>query len=87
MLTKEGFFKMLRLKNWQMHKGKNSNLVKNYTQKGFCFLQFLLCRQTGDHPQEDLAKFGYRSDAKVRNFKNLFIFWLPAEFCSRNLAI
>jgi hypothetical protein len=87
MLTKEGFFKILRLKNRQMHKEKKSNFVKNYTQKGFCFLQFLLCRQTGDHPQEDLAKFGYRSEAKVHNFKNIFTFWLPAEFCCRKLAI
>jgi hypothetical protein len=87
MLTKEGFFKILRLKNWQTHKEKNSNLVKNYTKKGVCFLRILLSRQTGDHPQEDLAKFGYRSDAKVHNFKSLFTFWLPAEFCCRNLAI
>jgi len=28
------------------------------------------------HPQEDLAKFGYRPTMKVENFKNPFIFWL-----------
>jgi hypothetical protein len=26
----------------------------------------LWCCQTGDHPQEDLAKFGYRSGMKVK---------------------
>jgi len=27
--------------------------------------QLLWCSQTGDHPQEDLAKFGYRPDVEV----------------------
>ncbi len=36
--------------------------------------QFLWCSQTGDHPQEDLAKFGYKPYLKVENFKNPFIF-------------
>jgi hypothetical protein len=27
--------------------------------------------QTGSHPQEDLAKFGYRPDVKVKKIKNL----------------
>jgi hypothetical protein len=75
----------------EVEKSTNTKKKIKFSQKlhpkGFCFLQFLLCRQTGDHPQEDLVKFGYRSDAKVHNFKNLFIFWLPGEFCCRNLAI
>jgi hypothetical protein len=29
----------------------------------------LWCCQTGDHPQEDLAKFGYIPNMKVENFK------------------
>jgi hypothetical protein len=29
------------------------------------------------HPQEDLAKFGYRPEMKVENFNNPSIFWLP----------
>jgi len=33
---------------------------------GFLF-SILWCCQTGDHPQEDLAKFGYRSGMKVKN--------------------
>jgi hypothetical protein len=27
--------------------------------------------QTGNHPQEDLAKFGYRPDVKVEKIQNL----------------
>jgi hypothetical protein len=38
--------------------------------------------QTGDHPQEELAKFGYRPDVKEEvYFNNPFIFWLPAGTC------
>ncbi len=33
------------------------------------FFSILWCRQTGDHPQEDLAKFGYIPNMKVENFK------------------
>jgi len=29
------------------------------------------------HPQEDLAKFGYRPEMKVENSINPSIFWLP----------
>jgi len=32
------------------------------------FFPILLCDKTGDHPQEDLAKFGYRPDMKVEIF-------------------
>jgi hypothetical protein len=43
--------------------------------------------QTGDDPQEDLAKFGYGPDMKVIFFlKNAFIFWLTARTCCRNMA-
>jgi hypothetical protein len=39
----------------------------------------LLRSQIGDnHPQEELAKFGYMSKRKVEKFKNLAIFWRPA---------
>jgi hypothetical protein len=30
----------------------------------FCSPNFVIS-QTGDHPQEDIAKFGYRQDMKV----------------------
>ncbi len=29
------------------------------------------------HPQEDLAKFGYRQEMKVEKFNNPSIFWPP----------
>ncbi len=32
--------------------------------------------QIVDHPKEDLAKFGYRSDTQVNNIRILLIFWL-----------
>jgi hypothetical protein len=34
--------------------------------KGF-FFPILLCRHTSDHPQEEIAKFGYRLERKVYN--------------------
>jgi hypothetical protein len=55
-------------------------LKKNFPQ--FCnvtklaiilfFFLILLCDKTGDHPQEDLAKFGYIPDMKVKMFSNPF---------------
>ncbi len=54
---------------------------------GVFFPQILLYIQTGDDPQEDLAKFGYGPDMKVIFFlKNAFIFWLTARTCCRNMA-
>jgi hypothetical protein len=38
-------------------------------------------------PQQDLAKFGYRLDIKVKEFKNILIFWLPTGTCPQNMAI
>jgi hypothetical protein len=53
-----------------------------------CFsFQFLLCSQTGNHPHEDLARFGYKPNVKVEKLKNSFTFWLPAGACCRNLVI
>ncbi len=46
----------------------------------FLFLlggQFCGVAPSGDHPQEDLTKFGYKLNMKVEFFKNSFIdFWL-----------
>jgi hypothetical protein len=42
----------------------------------FFFPLVFLCSPTGDHSQEDLAKFGNRPDMKVENFKNPVVFWL-----------
>ncbi len=51
-----------------------------WTKAGLFFSFFWiqpLAGCTGDHPQEELAKFGYRSERKVEQFKNhaIFIFW------------
>jgi hypothetical protein len=36
---------------------------------------------TGDHPQEELAKFGYRSERKVEQFKNHAIYIYIGTYC------
>jgi hypothetical protein len=48
--------------------------------QGSFFPPNLLCSQTGDHQQEDLAKFGCITDMK---FKNPFTFWLSARTCCK----
>jgi hypothetical protein len=47
----------------------------------------LWCSQLDDHPQEDLAKFGYSTDMKIEKIKNRSIFWLHARTYCQNLAI
>ncbi len=45
------------------------------------FLPILWCSHNGNHPQEELAKFGYKSERKVENLKNLVIFlWNAGTF-------
>ncbi len=40
------------------------------------------CSQIGDHPQENLAKFDYKPDMKVKKFNDLFyVFRLPIGPC------
>jgi hypothetical protein len=54
--------------------------------QGSFFLFFppnFLCSQTGNHQQEDLAKFGCRTDMK---FKNPFTFWLSAGTCCKKIG-
>jgi hypothetical protein len=41
----------------------------------------------GNHPQEDLIKFGYRLDMKIENFKSPFIVWLYAKNGCKSLTI
>lgn len=53
----------------------------------FVFLSTLWCSHTGDHLQEELARFGNRSDKKEENSKSPVIFWrwnqgfLFSQFC------
>jgi hypothetical protein len=45
----------------------------------FRFLFFFVSSHIGNQPQEELTKFGYRSERKVEKFKNPAIFWRPAD--------
>jgi len=55
---------------------------------GGFFISILWCIQIGDHPPEDLAKFGYRLGKKIiLKFKNPSHIWLHARIQYRNLAI
>jgi hypothetical protein len=49
---------------------------KNYN-KGFS-IQFCNIITGVNHPQEELAKFGYKLERKVENFKNPAMFWPSA---------
>jgi hypothetical protein len=37
----------------------------------FSLFSIVQCSHNGDHPQEDLAKFGYRSEKKVEKLRTL----------------
>jgi hypothetical protein len=39
------------------------------------------------HPQEELAKFGNKSERKIENFKNVAIFWQPSGTYCLNMVI
>jgi hypothetical protein len=42
----------------------------------------------GHHPQEELAKFGHRSERKVENFKNpLYVWPLAGTYCLNRIQI
>jgi hypothetical protein len=47
----------------------------------------LQCSHTSNHPQEELAKFGYKSEGKAENFMNPTVYWILAEACCLNKAI
>jgi hypothetical protein len=46
------------------------------------------CSQTGYHPQEDLAKFGYGPGMKVKKIKRILLYFgNPTGTCTRDMAI
>jgi hypothetical protein len=47
----------------------------------------LLCSHISDHPQEELAKFGYKSERKVESFKIPSIVWWPIGTYCLNMAL
>jgi hypothetical protein len=59
-------------------KKTHQNVTGLATGRGFFLI--LWCNHTGNHPLEELAKFGSRSKRKVENFKNPAIFWLKQKF-------
>jgi len=55
---------------------------------GFLLFPKLWCRWwVGDHPQENLATFGYKSQRKVQKFRNHVIFWQHGGTYSLNMVI
>ncbi len=50
------------------------------------FGSILWCSQSGDHPKEDLAKFGYYVNMTVKKIILLY-FWLPTWTMYRNGVI
>jgi len=50
-----------------------------------CFFEgILLCSLSGNHPYEDLAKFGYKPDMKYKSLNNLL---LKAKFRNPTIFI
>ncbi len=52
-----------------------------------CFFQFCDVATLEIRPQEESAKFGYRSESNTENFKHPAIFWWPAETYCLNMVI
>jgi len=50
------------------------------------FLSILWCSQSGDHPYEDLAKFFYKRNMKIKRLKILLYFCYPTSTMYRNLG-
>jgi len=56
-------------------------------QQGFFFPQFCdVASHTGDRPQEELAKFSYRSEREVEKFNSLAMFCPSAGTYCLNMA-
>ncbi len=54
------------------------DLPQHYVHRrlfSFSFFSILWHSHTCNHPQEELAKFGYTSERKVKKFKNHTLFW------------
>jgi hypothetical protein len=50
---------------------KKKKKKKTWLKPVYLFSQIALCSKSGDQPQENLAKSGY----KLRKFRNLIAFW------------
>jgi hypothetical protein len=63
----------------------------SHGRQGFHVFSILRCSHTGDHSQEKLAKFGYRSERKVVFVFRLLLYFgdqlEPNSTYSQNMAI
>jgi hypothetical protein len=52
-------------------------------------LRILWCSQSGDHPENSLAKFGYILDMKVKKENRILLSssWLPTKTCHKYMGI
>jgi hypothetical protein len=60
-----------------------NNIPAHHWQRrlGFFFFPTLWCSHTGDHPQEKLAKFGYKSEKKVKKNKESCYDLVTCSYC------
>ncbi len=62
----------------------NTTMASKVWGQGFFFVLVLFCVF---HPQEELGKFGYRSEKKIQIFQHTPIFWQSTETYCLNMAI
>ncbi len=74
------------LKVWTKHKVLEIRTPKKIVKiKDICIPTTVICfsklwgRSVGDHPKEDLAKFGYILEKKVQKFRNWATHWWHAR--------
>jgi len=53
------------LRSWNSHHHDVDAAADDDEIKTVFFSQILSCSQSGDHPETNLTKFGYKSDMKV----------------------
>ncbi len=72
-----GHFSYIKRLNFFFKRKKKKRRKREKTKKNNC-LAMLCYSQSGNHPQEHVAKFGYKPNT-FRNLKKVpSIFWLPA---------
>jgi hypothetical protein len=57
-------FSILHFFCYWTRKGVDMNFLRCWWSQGF-FLSISWCSHSGDHPQEELAKFGYKTERKI----------------------
>jgi hypothetical protein len=81
------FFCLFVCKEWSAPSLWQTIKLSTMSKSVFLFHPILWCCHNGDHPQGDLATFGYRPAMKVeKNYKNPFVSWLLVWTMCRNIA-